>query len=281
MSASDADSYNRFDIVPTPDQLAALNRTFGFVSSEPENAVTLSHEQVDAFNEQGFLAPLDVFSDEEINKHRSYFDRLLEQILSEGLDAYSISSAHLKYGPVFDLLCEPRIVRPVVDLLGPNVIGWGSHYFCKLPGDKKPVDWHQDASYWPLSHTKTVTVWLAIDDADLENGCMQFLAGSHRDGHAEHIQDATTSGGVLGRGITEVERYGTPIANPLRAGQMSIHSDLLIHGSSPNDSDRRRCGLTLRYCSADVTAGLGWNAKGVVVHGQDGAGHWANPSRPK
>jgi hypothetical protein len=59
-----------------------------------------------------------------------------------------------------------------------------------------------------------------------------------------------------------------------------MHSDLLVHGSEPNRSNRRRCGLTLRYCPASVRAGLGWNAKGVVVSGTDASGHWANPPRP-
>jgi len=76
MSAPDANSSARFDIVPTPDQLAALNRTFGFIPSEPITLKTLSRQQVDGFNEQGFVSPLDVFSDDEINTHRDYFDRL-------------------------------------------------------------------------------------------------------------------------------------------------------------------------------------------------------------
>ena len=61
---------------------------------------------------------------------------------------------------------------------------------------------------------------------------------------------------------------------------MSVHSDLLLHGSEANRSSRRRCGLTLRYCAAMVRAGLGWNAKGVLVSGSDPSGHWANPPRP-
>ncbi len=64
------------------------------------------------------------------------------------------------------------------------------------------------------------------------------------------------------------------------AGEISLHSDLLLHGSEANRSNRRRCGLTLRYCPADVRAGLGWNAKGVIVSGEDPTGHWANPPRP-
>jgi non-heme Fe2+,alpha-ketoglutarate-dependent halogenase len=55
---------------------------------------------------------------------------------------------------------------------------------------------------------------------------------------------------------------------------------LLLHGSEANQSNRRRCGLTLRYCPASVQAGLGWNGKGVIVSGSDPAAHWANPPRP-
>ena len=67
----------------------------------------------------------------------------------------------------------------------------------------------------------------------------------------------------------------------LRAGEMSIHSDLLLHSSNQNDSNRRRCGLTLRYCTPDVRAGSDWNQKGVVVNGSDPEHHWANPARPE
>ena len=56
---------------------------------------------------------------------------------------------------------------------------------------------------------------------------------------------------------------GPPSDDELKAGEVSLHSDLLLHGSEANHSDRRRCGLTLRYCAADVRAGLGWNEKGV------------------
>ncbi|HUG70178.1 MAG TPA: hypothetical protein VMM76_20685 [Pirellulaceae bacterium] len=85
---------------------------------------------------------------------------------------------------------------------------------------------------------------------------------------------------VLDQTVENAEQYGTPVADELRAGEISIHSDLLLHGSEANDSDRRRCGLTLRYCSADVRAGLDWNQKGVVLCGSDPSGHWTNPKRP-
>jgi len=60
---------------------------------------------------------------------------------------------------MYDLLCHSTIVDYVRDILGGDVIGWGSHYFCKLPRDPKTVSWHQDASYWPMTSSKTVTVY--------------------------------------------------------------------------------------------------------------------------
>ena len=78
-----------------------------------------------------------------------------------------------------------------------------------------------------------------------------------------------------------VEQLGAPVDDELAAGEISIHSDLLVHGSEANRSDRRRCGLTLRYCPAEVRAELGWNVKGVIVGGSDPADHWANPPRPE
>lgn len=169
----------------------------------------------------------------------------------------------------------------VKDLLGEDVIGWGSHFFCKMPGDGKRVSWHQDASYWPLTPSKAVTVWLAIDDATVENACMRFIPGSHWFGHLTYTLTENDDSNVLNQTVAGVEQLGTPIDNELRAGEISIHSDLLIHGSEANASGRRRCGLTLRYCPADVRAELGWNEKGVVVSGSDPAGHWANPRRPE
>jgi ectoine hydroxylase-related dioxygenase (phytanoyl-CoA dioxygenase family) len=172
-------------------------------------------------------------------------------------------------------------VALVTDLLGQDVVAWGSHFFCKMPGDGKAVAWHQDASYWPLSPSKAVTVWLAIDDADRGNGCMRFLAGSHPFGHLTYRPSDSAEHNVLNQTIDDAERYGTPVDVELKAGEVSLHSDLLLHGSEANHSDRRRCGLTLRYCAAEVRAGLGWNAKGVHVSGSDPSGHWANRARPE
>jgi ectoine hydroxylase-related dioxygenase (phytanoyl-CoA dioxygenase family) len=270
----------QFKTIPDNNELDRIPRDLKFHACEIETPRVLSRRQTESFNRSGFISPVRIFNENEIAGHRRYFDRLLNEVRAAGGDSYSISTAHLKYGAVYDLLTHPRIVAVVKDLLGENVIGWGSHYFCKLPGDGKRVSWHQDASYWPLTPSKAVTLWLAIDDADTENACMRFLPGSHLYGHLTWRLSETDESNVLNQTVADVGRFGRPFNNILKAGEASLHSDLLLHGSEANESDRRRCGLTLRYCTADVRAHLGWHEKGVVVSGADVSGHWANPSRP-
>lgn len=270
-----------FQITPDEDQLKNLERDLSFHPSNPETAKVLTSDQVESFNQTGYLKPLDVYPTAEIDSIRTYFDDLLQKVIAAGGDSYSISTAHRKHGGVYDILTDRRIVAYVSDLLGESVVGWGSHFFCKMPHDGKAVAWHQDASYWPLSPSKAVTVWLAIDDADLENGCMKFISGSHHSGHLTYRESSAEDHSVLGQTVENPEQYGDIVVDDLKAGQISIHSDLLLHGSEANNSDRRRCGLTLRYAAADVKAAMGWNEKGVHVLGTDPSGHWTNHSRPE
>jgi ectoine hydroxylase-related dioxygenase (phytanoyl-CoA dioxygenase family) len=269
-----------FQIIPDGDDIQHLDRDLRFHPASTTAPAVLSAQQIDAFNRDGFLKSIRIFSAAEIAEIRSYFDQLLERTLAAGGDSYSISTAHLSHGRVYDILSDERIVSRVCDLLGENVVAWGSHFFCKMPNDGKRVAWHQDASYWPLSPSKTATVWLAIDDADVENGCMRFLAGSQVYGHLTYRPSTPAEHNVLDQTVENAEQYGTVVDVELTAGEVSIHSDLLLHGSEANTSTRRRCGLTLRYCAADVRAGMEWNQKGVIVRGADPSGHWANPPRP-
>jgi non-haem Fe2+, alpha-ketoglutarate-dependent halogenase len=269
-----------FRITPTSEELNTVERELRFHPCENANPQRLTPAEIAAFNRDGYLSGIRIFTEDEIAEQRRYFDAILAGVLAQGGSSYSISTAHLKYAGVYDLLTHPSIVAYVKDLLGENVIGWGSHYFCKMPRDGKAVSWHQDAIYWPLTPSKTVTVWLAVDDADTENACMRFIPGSHLRGPLPHLPSGEGEDNVLDHTAVDPLAIGAPVDNVLRAGGISLHSDLLLHGSEANNSGRRRCGLTLRYCAAEVRASLGWHAKGVVVSGADVYHHWANPARP-
>ena len=132
-------------------------------------------------------------------------------------------------------------------------MAWGAHFFCKLPNDGKRVPWHQDALYWPITPTRTVTAWLAVDDAEPENANMRFIPRSHLEGPIDY-NVTTDKNAVLNLESTDAVSYGKPVDVTLNAGQFSLHSDLLLHGSEANTSSRRRCGLTLRYAAAEVKA---------------------------
>ena len=268
-----------FKSVPGLDELSEIPRDLSFHPCTNPAPKVLTPEQVSRFNRDGYLKPFRIFSDSEVADLRRYFDGLLAKYTAEGKDSYSISSAHLRHGRVWDVLTNPRIVAIVADLIGPDVVGWGSHFFCKMPGDGKTVSWHQDASYWPLTPSKAVTVWLAVDDADRGNACMRYIPGTHVLGHLTYKLSETDPSNVLNQTVPGVEKFGEPVDVELKAGEASLHSDLLLHGSEANVSNRRRCGLTLRFTSADVRAYLGWHDKGVAVAGSP-APHWANRPRP-
>ena len=261
-------------------EIDELPRDLRFSPCENKDPKVLTRAQIDTFNRDGYIKGIRIFSDAEIGEIRAYFDQLLAKVLAEGRDAYSINSAHLTYGRVFDLLANERITAHIKDLLGEHLVGWGSHFFCKMPRDRKTVSWHQDASYWPMTPSKTATVWLAIDDSDVDNACMRFIPGSHHHGHLTYKLSEEDENNVLFQTVPTAEQYGEPIDVELKAGEISIHSDMLLHGSKANTSHRRRCGLTMRYCAAEVRALQGWHLKGVLLAGDDPEQHWANPPRP-
>lgn len=265
---------------PSPSQLASLPRKMTFFPSVNANPKILKPEQIKQYNEQGYLMPFNGLGQEEARELRAFFDGVLAAYIELGKTSYSINTAHMRFARIYQLVQHPRIVDAVADLLGPNVVCWGSHFFCKMPHDGKRVPWHQDSTYWPLSPTKTVTVWLAIDDADPENANMKFIPRSHLHGLIDYdeTQDANT---VLDLAVRNPHSYGDgEVDDQLKAGQFSMHSDLLLHGSEANESNRRRCGLTIRYAAADVTTWYDWHKKGFVVRGENVGGHWANPEMP-
>ena len=240
----------------------------------------LTCEQIVHYNEEGYIQPIDVFTESEITAHRDYFNQLLQKLnnLNDGRDSYALNCYQALCEGIWDFCTESRILDYVEDIVGPNIIAWASHYFCKLPKDRKRVPWHQDASYWHLTPARTVTAWVAIDDADEENAAMKFIPGTHKAGHLEWRKaDGEV---VLGQEIIDIGKFKKPIYNCLKAGQMSLHADMLVHGSDLNESSRRRCGFTIRFCPPLVRTTSGWNVDSIIVRGSDSTGHWADKPRP-
>ena len=270
-----------------------MQKDYTFFSTETESPSFLSGAQIKHFNQHGFISPLPGFSEEKIHKQRQYFDKLLQQISDASEKGgthfgevnkrdsiqYSLNCYHTKLRGIWETMYAEPLLRAVRDLLGDDVVAWATHYFCKLPGDGKAVSFHQDASYWGLTPAKTVTVWLALDDTDEENGAMQFLPGSHKVGHIPWKESSEES--VLNQQIKDISVFDKPFSNNLKAGEYSLHSSLLVHGSPKNLSSRRRCGLTIRYAPQDVVPlSHNYSKMSYFVSGHITAPHWQDNEPP-
>lgn len=262
------------------DAYPEIQRDLRFFPLGLDTPRCLTAGQIGRYNARGYLSPIDIFSRDEIADIRAYFDDLLDKALAAGWNSYEMTNWHKHCRGVWDMVTESRIIDVVQDLLGETVICRHSHFFCKLPGDGKQVSWHQDASYWPLSPSKVVSAWLAIDDSDADNAAMQVIPGSHLLEQLPFTESTAEERNVLNQTVLDAEVHGEPVTLELEAGQISLHSDWVLHGSKPNRSDRRRCGLALRFLSSDVRAFNGWNEHSVICRGSEPTGHWANHPRP-
>ncbi|MGH7491980.1 MAG: phytanoyl-CoA dioxygenase family protein [bacterium] len=148
------------------------------------------------------------------------------------------------------LISDDRLLDVAEQFIGPNIALFASHYICKRPYDGQAVLWHQDGTYWPLEPMAVVTLWLAIDNADAENGCMRVLP---RTQHLlllapEELITRNDDNNVLGSGIDPAQIDETQAVDiVLQAGDVSVHHPNVIHGSNANTSARWRRGLTIRY----------------------------------
>ena len=263
------------------DAYPELERDLNFYPLGVKNPTVLSPVQIDRYNDHGYLFPIRVFDDREIIEIREYFDALLPRALAAGWNSYEMINWHKTCRGVYDVVTNSRILDVMQDLLGDTVILRHSHFFVKLPGDGKRVSWHQDSSYWPLSRSKVVSAWLAIDDATIRNGAMQVIPGSHKAAQIAFHDSEPEENNVLSQTVRDADHYGdAPVSLVLKAGEMSLHSDWTLHSSDVNQSEQRRCGLAMRFLSSDVQAYNGWNAHSVICRGQDPTGHWADHARP-
>ena len=248
-------------------------------SPAPPHPARMRPEDVAAYNREGHAGPFDIYDAVEIGRIRDYLDGLMEAMGEAG--AYGINCYQARLAGLWDIATEPRILDLVQDIVGPDIVCWASAILSKRAGDPKRVPWHQDASFWALAPARTVTVWLAIDDADAANSAMRFIPRTHDRGPLPEAEAG--EGAVFHKGTANADAIGAPYVNALRAGQCSLHADMLVHGSEPNRSDRRRCGLTLRYCPPQVRiTDTAWarGVEAIVARGTDPTGTWRHHPRP-
>lgn len=241
---------------------------------------TLTSAQVERYARDGFLAPVAALTREQAAHCRETleaFERAVGgPLTSDRTDPRYRSRTHVLLAWVHTLTRHPAILGAVEDLIGPDILVYTSTWFIKEPASAAIAAWHQDATYFGLRPYVHVTAWLALTDATTENGCMEFLPGSHARGQLPH-RAGVVPGSVnrAGQAVGGDVDDAPAVPAPLHAGEFSLHHTLCLHRSQPNRSPGRRIGLAISYIPTHVQhLGVKHRAPAMLVHGADRFGHF-------
>lgn len=246
--------------------------------------MALTHEQLRHYHDHGYVRGARVLDEPELARLRTEIDRVIAE-LPANWRPENMPSIH--YGnPYFrDLFLSPPLVNVAQQILGPDVALFTSYVISKRPDDGLAVSWHQDAAFFPIEPMETFTFWLAVDDSDHENGCMQVIPGSHRERRILPHRTDRSSGTTLPLSFDGIDLTHA-VDVPLSAGEFSAHDAFLLHGSAPNRSPRRRCGITIKYIPTYVridrsfVSATGFDWEGIQLYLASGnpgtTNHYAN-----
>lgn len=233
----------------------------------------LSDEQVVFFEENGYLSGIKLLVDNQVeqlnkellevmNPNHPNHDLLYEFHSNESEDPNRVifhSLGHWRMAPGFhDILWNPAYVMAAYQLLGGKAVRfWHDQLFCKPAKHGGVVAWHQDFSYWtrtsPMQH---LTAWVGLDDVSEENGCLQYIPGSHRWGL---LNNPVLTGEMEGLKAFLNEEQTQQLAKPtpieMKKGYATFHHPLLVHGSFENNSERPRRAFVLNVF-ADGTSSM-------------------------
>ena len=236
--------------------------------------MVLSQSEVSQFERDGYVTPVPVLQAGEVKSLRQKLEGV-EAVQDGALYPSQRSKSFLLFKWLNDLIRDPRVLDPIEQLIGPDILLWNTIFWIKEAGAGSFISWHQDTRYWGLSSTEVVTAWLALSPASVEAGCMRVMPGTHRGEVLDH-EDRWHEDNMLTRGqeISADLDEDKAVFMPLEPGQMSIHNYRLAHASGPNKSADRRIGVSMHFMPPDTKQIVGsWDCA-ALVRGNDPFGHF-------
>ena len=239
------------------------------ISNERQHRLT--PEERSSWEENGYFVRYDVFTKEE----NDYIGRIADDI-AEGkrefpeyhifknalvgdgkVEAQGVYAMHnIQYvscncEEFLERTRDPRLTDPVVDILGPDILGLNNLYIWKPPKISLGFPWHQDKWYFNLQIKTgtTVATWTAIDSADKENGCLYVIPGSHKFEVHDHEKLEGTQQGEFRQAQGVRDEDGVAVEVP--AGAVIWFNSQILHKSTDNHSDRFRRANVAHYMRAD------------------------------
>ena len=212
----------------------------------------LSKQQLEDYERDGFLFPIDVFSAAEVASLRDAFETLIER--SHDCAPKRFDRLHLFFDWAHEIVTHDALLDVVESILGEDILVYGTLVFLKQPHDSRYASWHQDSFYSGLHLTPSTSAWIALTPSHRANGCMRVIPGSHKLGLLDHETVANDPNLLNRRGerikLAVNESEATDII--LRPGQLSLHQSTIIHGSNPNTSDETRLGFIVRFVTSQM-----------------------------
>jgi ectoine hydroxylase-related dioxygenase (phytanoyl-CoA dioxygenase family) len=205
----------------------------------------LTKNQITKYHEDGFVIPDFTMPESDLleieDKHN--------QLINKFPEYQNYCPAVLLKDESFLKFClNKKILDFVAQLVGKNFALWNSSFFAKPAHNGFETPWHQDGQYWPINPLATCTVWLAIDDATEDNGCLSFIKGSHKDKrikeHSRNNKNNLTLHQEIDKNQYDVSKSFNLI---LKRGQISLHDVYMVHGSKENKSPNPRRAMTMRF----------------------------------
>lgn len=236
----------------------------------------LSAETIHRYHAEGYAIQREpLFSKTRFRELTSIFEEHLAEKGQKRGD--ELDTPHFRDSRLLDFLMEERVLDIVESLIGPDIGLWSSHFISKEAKVGRATPWHTDAAYWHGRFdvfTGIVTIWLALDATDRENGCMRVIPGTHRTENGEYIpvEPGDNTFDTELQGVDE----SRAVYFELEPGHYTLHDSRLIHGAKANTSDRRRAGYTMRYFSQEMKLNLDnpsnrgfklWHCRGKNPHG--------------
>lgn len=197
------------------------------------------------FNENGWVVPRWHLPEDRLLDLRT----LVETALENQADKRNYLPDLQKYAPgVLTFASAADVLDMVQAFTGPDIAVWGTGVFGKPAHDGIATPWHQDGQYWPMRPLATTSVWLALDDATLHNGCMRVISGSHQPRKLYDHRTVDASRLTLNQQLDwRALGYEHEAPIEIEAGQMILFDLYLIHGSHSNDTPEQRRAITIRY----------------------------------
>jgi chlorinating enzyme len=214
---------------------------------------TLSKQQLQQYDRDGIAFPIRAFLPEEVARFLAELESIADYCGEGSLKRFD--NLHLFFDWAHSLVTSDLLLDTVEDLLGGDILVYGTLVFYKPPKDSSYVSWHQDSFYSGLHLTPSTSAWIALTPSNKANGCMRVIPGSQKQGSLDHDNVSNDPNLLNKRGervrVDVDESQALDVV--LQPGEMSLHQSTIIHGSNPNTSAEPRVGFIVRFVTNQMT----------------------------